>query len=173
MVSGIPKGSEKVENHLVPAPGFVRKLAASVGEENRTIRLGGDKAVALEALNGPADSHMSDTEAPGQVNRARLTHFGDEVGDHFHVILRCLLAMFFAGATTVRRGGFRARGTRLFGNRSRAFHWEKKKAEKYSSDNFYMTCISRYIFMLVYLYEPDDSSGAADQRLPARVQHLT
>ena len=106
---GNSEGSEKVENHLVPAPGLLGQFAACLGEENGAVRLRGDEAVPPEALDSAADGDVGDAKPMSEVDGAGFAGFRDECGDQFYVILRGFLRMLFAGAATGFARGIQAR----------------------------------------------------------------
>ncbi len=60
-------------------------------EKDRSIRLRGDEALPLQPLDGAIRGHVGDTQSPREVRQARLARLRNQLGNHFHVVLRKLL----------------------------------------------------------------------------------
>ncbi len=82
------------------AAGFYCELAPGVGEEDGSVRLSGDVADALQALDGAARGDVCDAEAASKVDRPSFAGLRDECRDQFHVVLRRLLGVLLAGAAS-------------------------------------------------------------------------
>lgn len=92
------KGEQELEDQFVPFSGGRRYLFAFLRQEDRAVGLGGDVAFALESLDRFGNRDMAHPQPLRQVHRPRLTGFGDQGFDQFHVVFRVLTAVIFAGA---------------------------------------------------------------------------
>jgi len=88
------EGTKKLDDCLVALFALRRQLPSLVSEKNGAVWLRLDVAGLLEPSNGPVDSYVRHSQAPGEVHDARLTRFGEEVSDGFHIVFGDLVGMF-------------------------------------------------------------------------------
>lgn len=115
---GNPEGFEKGDDGLVADLGFGGKGASAGGEKNRAVGAGGDKAFALQALDGADDGDVGDAELAGDVGGAGFAVFGDQIGDGLDVILGTFLGVGAAGLALVG-GAFAGLGAGRTGGHGR------------------------------------------------------
>jgi len=100
--SGNSDGLEERGDDAVPVAGMLGQSPAVGGEEDRTVRLGGDEAVPLKAAHRLQHGDMGNSEAPGDVHGAGLAAGFDQVGDGFYVVFGDLGAVLLPCASMNR-----------------------------------------------------------------------
>lgn len=98
---GNSQRAQESDDDFVATARFLGEFAAGICKKNGPVRLSRYKTVTLQALNGPGDRDVSDTESTREVDNAGLTSLRNETGDEFYVILGRLLRMLGTGATWI------------------------------------------------------------------------
>ena len=79
-------------------PALLGQVAATAGQEDRTVGLGVDEAVALQARDRMGDRRIGDAQTAGQIDGARFTGRIDQIGDQLDIVLGDLAPMIIARA---------------------------------------------------------------------------
>jgi len=82
------QGLEQTKNQAVPFPCRGSQGAALIGQENAAIRAIGNEGFSCKPLQSLGDGYMTDAQALGQIDGARLPGLLNEVLDQFHIIGR-------------------------------------------------------------------------------------
>ena len=79
--------NEEIANGSVTLTRHFGKRLPLIGQKDRAIRLRGDKAIALQALDRVVDGRFGDTEPVREIHQPRFARFLDQLGDQLDVIL--------------------------------------------------------------------------------------
>lgn len=101
------QAQQEAQNDLVPPPTFLGQRAARLCQKDRPILRAGDQPLPRQTVEGLAYSRHFHAKPGGDVHRARLALFVDQLGDQFDIVLGQFITPGFAH--TLKRPGAQIR----------------------------------------------------------------